>query len=271
MDIFTLDIGNSHFQIMHFGASRTQQSSVAELRNYVSNPSAQFILSSVISDTILQERFPELAQILWHPDHAARFIWTQKLFYNNQFLNMPVQYSATLGMDRLVQSFHIFQALTKNSSLIPTALLIDAGTMLTIDIIHAQQGFLGGYIALGAYTYCQSMAQFGQQLPREDYLWQQLSSSFKVSATLALPQNTAAAIVQNYWSQLLGLLRQIDKKFSVQKIFISGGHAHLLEQFLQELQKNSDVFTTILTLHKDQDFIHHALYDICLKLAQERT
>jgi len=75
-------------------------------------------------------------------DWTFPIINTQDLFTEKQFLEMPVMYSQTLGIDRLTLAYYAFKTNTKKT------LIIDSGTFTTCDIIN-ESGFNGGYILPG--------------------------------------------------------------------------------------------------------------------------
>lgn len=81
--------------------------------------------------------------------------------FNPTFFGMPVNYQNTLGNDRLVTSHLVFD-LIKNDLSPDKAILIDAGTFVTIDFI-SNKGFEGGYILPGPETLLKSYLR-GEQL-----------------------------------------------------------------------------------------------------------
>ena len=62
-------------------------------------------------------------------------------FKDSYFLDMPVHYSETLGMDRLILAYY-FYSNEKNVA------LVDSGTFTTVDLV-GPSGFEGGFILPG--------------------------------------------------------------------------------------------------------------------------
>ncbi len=172
-------------------------------------------------------------------------------FKNNTFLNMPVNYAATLGADRLCFAYLIWnylndQTTTKNSS---KALAIDVGTFLTIDLISKSDGFLGGYIFPGPFTLMESYTT-GAKLKN---LPPDLDSPINEAN---IPHHTDDAISKAGGLMIRSTLESILKAYSdVDEIYLTGGGFHLISDLLPKEKTR-----------ENKMFLHRALYLIGKKI-----
>lgn len=166
-------------------------------------------------------------------------------FSQNQYLGMPVHYSETLGMDRLIQSYFLYK-----NNLDKAQILIDAGTFFTIDLITSK-GFQGGFIAPNLENYL-NLYQLGDQLPK---IFDELSLAISENS---LPQNTHSAISSTYYHLLTKLVEQllkIDK--SVKTIYLTGGKLDLCQKLLTlhpEI-KTFSIITKPILIHESMNYI----------------
>lgn len=142
---------------------------------------------------------------------------------NNQFLDMPVQYTETIGNDRIVASYYCFKGFATPLDHEEKIAFIDCGTFTTVNIIQDAKGYLGGYIYPGIELLKSNYLQ-GAHLhePRLE----------KISSESPLPHSTEDAI-QFAFHQLLKAKIEILSTLNIQKVVITGGAAqhllHLLE------------------------------------------
>lgn len=132
------------------------------------------------------------------------------------FAGMPVNYTKTLGEDRLIEAYYCFK-----KDKVPT-LLIDAGTFVTMDVI-SENGFLGGYIIPGTEAYF-SVYNKGEQLK---------DVPLKLKFSHTLPTETAAAITESY-SAFAALAKSLMSQHKIKKIILTGGLTSLWEGFFQD-------------------------------------
>jgi type III pantothenate kinase len=173
----------------------------------------------------------------------AQKAYSVKDFRNNHRIgNMPIHYQETLGDDRLIQAYYLFQ---KSSA--KKILLIDAGTFITIDFINRseQEGFMGGYIFPGINSFLKSYER-GAQLPGltpDKISWEKNE----------LPHSTNEAILSAtkiYIESLLSYFNQIlDEDF---EIVLTGGDAFRLNEILK---LKASIHCSI-----QPELIHHALF-----------
>ncbi len=161
-------------------------------------------------------------------------------FFENQFLDMKVNYSRTLGEDRLVQAYYLFK-------LSPTPkILIDAGSFITVDFI-CEKGFKGGYILPGLKLLKESYAK-GQQLSKPKNL--------EILKKSHLPNSTESAITQGLGLLVQGGLEKAFKFFEGQspEVYLTGGSSKELETLLSDLDTKLEPY-----------LIHHSLYYLLRK------
>ncbi len=166
------------------------------------------------------------------------------LFWRKErFFDMPVHYTATLGTDRLYQSFYLYKNFLEKNQRI---LLIDAGTFTTVDVIDAE-GFQGGFIIPGAEAYMQSYG-IGAKLP--------LLKPQKFSQNVSeLPHTTEDSLIQATTFIFQSFYQHFFQEFGpFDHIFLSGGrtdfHVSLLDQ------------AKVPQLTIQPQLLHHAMWDI---------
>jgi type III pantothenate kinase len=159
------------------------------------------------------------------------------------FLNMPVNYTKTLGDDRLYESFFLFQKIEKAERV----LLIDAGTFLTADLINTE-GFMGGYIFPGSKTFLKSYT-LGAQLP--------LVQNLKLVSHL--PHSTEEAISMAHDIYLDSILENLIKKIAPSRIVLTGGDGQILEEKYKKLNLAFQLEYVPHLLHKSLHsiYLHH--------------
>lgn len=211
MRIITIDNGNTNPHVGIF--ENNQLLKVIPLIEFSKN-SSDFILISSVGEKISLS--PNINLI-----H----------YYNkNNFFNMPVNYSMTLGIDRLLTSYFVFKnnfKLDKSDKI----LIIDAGTFITIDLVSIQ-GFEGGYIFPGIKKFL-NIYQSGAQLPNLD-LNHFLNEKNNIPST---PNNTNDAIIGATHFFIESILENILRIIKPNKIIITGGTGELILNKLVSLTK----------------------------------
>ncbi len=227
MRIITVDTGNSKTKIGIFENKNLVK--ICELEEYIQNEqnSNDVIISSNVT---YQNALPSKLDF-------------ETLRNQNSFLNMKINYSKALGIDRVLCAYGVS---LQNPEKV---LLIDAGTFITIDLIDKME-FLGGYIFLGIETYLQSYSK-GAKLPVINYF------DFYDS----LPHSTPEAILGATNLYLSGILIETIKKMAPEKIVLTGGHHEIIFTFLEKINLK-------IPLVVQPDLIHHSMleaYDHYLK------
>jgi pantothenate kinase type III len=232
--LITLDLGNSHPHAGLFtkSGSEWKLNEVIPINNLESslaqmglNPhNSQIAISKVKSYSEIEKELFEKGFLMTSTlDH-----WKGKRFFG-----LPVNYTESIGQDRLIQAFYAYRRK------LPTTLLIDAGTFTTLDII-SQDGLLGGYIIPGFEDYF-SLFQKGENLQHYQEHFKHISS---------LPHSTEDALVGGY-EAFVSLVEKLIHSHEVKNIIITGGKSAVWENFLSE-------FSNIIELSPHH--IHLALH-----------
>ena len=132
-------------------------------------------------------------------------------------LKIDVDQPDAVGIDRLVGCLAASQGLAEDEA----AIVVDAGTAVTIDLVTGGGVFRGGVIYPGVNASCFQLNQQTAALPRLDYFarkeilaaWQ--SEATQLAAGKTLPpwqRNTATAIIAGiYQVQLAGLTETVSR------------------------------------------------------------
>jgi type III pantothenate kinase len=149
------------------------------------------------------------------------------------FFDMKVDYAETLGEDRLVASYYLYNQLKPNEKI----LLIDAGTFITCDLI-SNFGFLGGYIFPGVDRFLETYSQ-SHQLPLLDKA--QLEKT-----TPHLPHTTNEAILSATKIYLKTTIEELVNKNAPDKIVFTGG--------------TSKIISDLINLKVQSETVHHLVH-----------
>ncbi len=255
----TINIGNTNLSIARsdekkiYNSFDNYQTLLKELTKWVGLQSPFYLLvCSVVSTDDFKTRYPEVFTLVekFKSQKTQNYLEYQNLRLDSSFLGMKTNYAKTLGYDRLIQSYNLWKKLI--SEKIATGLLIDAGTMTTVDILSATNGHLGGYIYPGINSYAQ-IFQLSKKLPSQ----LNLIDSLKSRIPEKLPATTVEAISFGYWHNQVNHIQTLIKKYSIEKIIISGGDGKNWQDQLDS-QKISQIKTcTFNTL-----FPHESLWQI---------
>lgn len=233
-NVFTLDLGNSNPHVGYFESSQLVE--VMPWNEFRKKWPADKLSSKQLIKSQVGNN-PEGLE-----DYLA-FCQVVPKLHTNLFLDMPVCYSETLGLDRLYQAYLAYK---KFASTGPVA-VIDAGTFITMDLIDTK-GFQGGYIFPGLTPFLSSYRQ-GSQLPtlKLDH-WQTAEN---------LPQTTEAAILQATQFYLQKIVSGFLDQTSPTKLILTGGAHGLIESAL-----NNKKLLKKFELISEPHFIHEALFKI---------
>jgi len=152
---------------------------------------------------------------------GPKFISLCEIRNENSLLAMPINYSNTIGEDRLAGAYWVYKnwIQTKKANRV---MLIDAGTFTTLDLI-TNDGFEGGHIFPGTDTLLKSFSN-GTKLPRL-----RIREMTEVSS---LPKNTEEAIFGSVQLAERGLIEKWWDKFRPEIIILSGGLSFWYEKYL---------------------------------------
>ncbi len=231
-NIYTFDFGNTNPKV-GIWKDRTlcQTVPLDQFKLNIELPNLTFLKSSVRPNKD-QEISKEL---------NIKFEDFIKFRKENSFLDMPVNYSVTLGEDRLFQAYYIYKNCISDQT--NNIILIDSGTFTTIDFI-TNQGFVGGYIIPGNQTYLDIYKQRGEQL-----------NQFKASELIQsnqIPNKTQCAILNSLPMLLESFYQNIYDKNPNSICITTGGGSILHHQILSKITNS----------YINNDLIHESLHYI---------
>jgi len=149
----------------------------------------------------------------------------------------------TLGYDRIANAV----GASKLSNGKNHCLVIDAGTCLKIDFLHAQQGYLGGSISPGLDMRYKALNNYTSALP---LIIEPQESMLIGSSTI---QSINSGVLNGMRSEIAGMVAQYQNQYDNLTIFITGGDAHFFEKALKN-DIFAHVFLTLLGLNEILDF-----------------
>jgi type III pantothenate kinase len=172
---------------------------------------------------------------------ALNFLDVKSLLKNNHFLDMPVHYNETIGLDRLVAAYFGFIQSEKSF------LIIDTGTFTTIDNVDAK-GFNGGYILPGLKALENSYSK-GSLLS--------VPNSSETKLSFSFPNTTEKAINQGALLSFLAPIKEVVAMAKPSNILITGGNGNILYSYL-----NKDKLLSTKELTLLPDLLHNSLAKI---------
>jgi type III pantothenate kinase len=150
----------------------------------------------------------------------------RKLAHTDLPLEINVDHPDRVGMDRLVAAV----AANRLRDASRPAIVIDAGTALTVDAISREGAFLGGAILPGIQMSARALATQTDQLP--------LVPVDPDQPPAAIGKNTQAAIQSGLYWGTVGALRELIRGISADllgppELFVTGGDAAKLAERLE--------------------------------------
>ena len=220
--IYTIDNGNSHPHVGIFKGDTLEK--VIPLKEcHFEETNSQILLSSVGKDLQLPKK---------------NIFDVKEMRTKSHFLSMPVNYSQTLGIDRLCCAHWVFKNKVKNNEKI---LLIDAGTFTTFDII-SKAGLEGGFIFPGLQTFLNAYSN-GKNLLRLNL------ADLNLEDEVNLPHSTETAIAEATKVYFQMTLKELIDRFNPNEIIATGGEGrffskinfipHLIHMALFEINKET--------------------------------
>ncbi len=170
--------------------------------------------------------------------------------HNGKFLDMPVNYQDSLGVDRLYSAYYIFKTMLQAYHSI---LLIDAGTFTTIDLVN-NSGFKGGLIFPGINQYLKAYCA-GYNLPQIEL------PKFNLEQIKTLPTTTTSAITSSFMLQAAAVLDHLIHNVHPDLIIVTGGKHEVYRNILEKIHPTSKV--SVLP-----SLIHNALFFLATNSSQ---
>lgn len=214
-----IDIGNSRVKYGIFSDDklRLERTSEQLLRDDIFQLATNHKLENIIYSSVAADLPDDLREGL-----ESNF----QLLQLNQQLPLPFVNAydtpATLGKDRLAAAAGALHWYTGS-----TCLIVDAGTCITLDVLRADQVFLGGNIAPGVRMRLQAMHEQTARLPLVEpeappQIW-------GTTTTTAL-QNGA---VLGAALEVEALAQRLSRQWPDLKVVLTGGDASLLANSLE--------------------------------------
>lgn len=172
----------------------------------------------------------------------------KELFKSKKFLEMNVDYSETLGMDRLVQAYYHFNEHKSKAA------IIDSGTFTTVDYVD-EEGFKGGFILPGLEVLKKTF-QKGDLLKPHDISYTDIN--------LNLPKETDCAIKSGLHYSFISPILNILKNYQVDQIVLTGGNTDYIKSSIEndnELSKNK-LMTDNLLIHRSLKLISQKVSEL---------
>jgi type III pantothenate kinase len=130
----------------------------------------------------------------------------------------------TLGMDRLAGVVGAFQLYPGTNCLV-----VDAGTTITCDFLDEEGHYQGGSITPGIDMRFKSLSEYTDKLPLVESDWD--SPPFIGNNTEG---SIRSGVLNGVVSEIEGIIRRYDHKFSNLKVIICGGDAQYFESRLKD-------------------------------------
>ncbi len=229
--LIAVDVGNSAVKLGLFPADRQDHDRIPEFVMRVAaaeeldrlNPPlpAESLLWSVVS----VNRSAEAELRAWvervRPDDDYRLLHYQLLP-----LQLDVRFPERVGVDRLVSTV----AVNRQRALNRPAIIVDAGTAITVDVVDQQGVFQGGAILPGLRTAARSLALATDALPTTDPLENGQPPAVIGKCTEEAIRSGVVWGTVGAVKELVALMR--DQLQGEAQIFCTGGQGRFLAQLL---------------------------------------
>lgn len=253
--LITLDIGNSQAKVYLWENDQIcERGSEAILARLTSLDRDTLALLSQVGE-LGQETLPLLEALKKRNIPVSNI---KNLHHESHFLEMPIHYAKTLGIDRILFAHAVFCESHLSPSTESHSLLLDFGSFNTFDLV-SKRGFLGGYIFPGkaqwplAYEKGKLLKEFAQEKSKE-------------KSTFDLPQNSIEAIHSSYFLSTLSSISFLIEHYHPKKIYISGGEA---KDFLSLVEENLVKKSEKAEIKFCPDIVSKQLYQIGQEVSKD--
>ena len=177
--------------------------------------------------------------------HGFKNFEVSDYFKNGSFLEMPVDYSDSLGADRLILAYLFFG----NGQ---STALVDSGTYTTVDLVNLD-GFQGGHILPGLGLLADTYS-FGFNLDKYRPKGMELVAE-------TLPKASFNAMASGLMHSFIDPVKSILNEFDFNSVYFTGGNG---EKLYLELKNHP--FQQSASILFDSDLIHKALLKFLKKV-----
>jgi type III pantothenate kinase len=165
-------------------------------------------------------------------------------------LEIDVEHPQRVGMDRLVAAVAVNGRRARD---LP-AIIVDAGTAITVDLVDERGVFRGGVILPGFRMIARALAEGTDLLPNVD-------ATFRGDAPTVVGRSTEEAIRSGLFWGGLGSIRELLGRISAQlstlpQIFVTGGDAERLTPYLDkdaEFVSDLVLMGIVIAAHAESD------------------
>ena len=229
--LLIIDAGNTSIKVAEFiddNLVRVNRFSKAELElNYGNDSQTKAVISSVLSNKDTQ--------------NIAQLFSTRLLITSETPLPFDLTYESkgTLGIDRICNAAYATSKMTTEH-----AVIIDIGTCVKFDIVHKENGYLGGSISPGLNLRYKSLNDYTGKLP--------LLSDKSELPLIGIDTNTSmrSGVVNGLKGELMQFIEEYKSLFSDLTFFVTGGDARYFD-----LDSKNDIFA-------DRNLTLKGLYEI---------
>ena len=231
--IFIIDAGNSSIKIARFESDQLKEvqrfpsDNLGEIKDFIKLNSGQYALSSVLSNKKTKDLIKTNSSIF--------------LLKTDAKVDMKINYGTanTLGMDRLCNAVFAF-----NRTKTDYAVALDIGTCIKFDLVHKNEGYIGGSISPGIDLRYKALNDYTGKLP----LLSNKTRSEHVGTSTNL--SIQSGVMNGINAEINEMIEQYRQRFSSLTFFVTGGDA----QNFDILPKN-DIFA-------DENLTLIGLYEI---------
>ncbi len=216
--VYAVDFGNTNVKVASFEMGELLRIDSYDIQNEEQWQTELKKLSSdklILSSSSLDER------------KVVELCGLQDAFIINEFTHYPIRFTynrfRTLGRDRVAGSVGAFSLVKKEN-----ALLIDAGTCVTYDVVEKSGVHLGGMISPGLKMRLRSMHEMTANLP----LVKKEGSFYEIASSTegALRSGGKYGIIL----EIQGYIKRMKQRFGNFNVYLTGGDAGFIKEFLQE-------------------------------------
>jgi type III pantothenate kinase len=234
--LLAVDIGNHQIKLGLFPAdNRDDLPQPAQIWKV---PTDQVSLDP-LADLLPREPLAWLAASVHRPAERHVAAWVRQRRPHDRYrllqsedlpLAIHVEQPERVGTDRLLAAMAVNRLRTPNRP----AIVVDAGTAITVDVVSAAGAFEGGVILPGFRLTAKALAEGTDLLPQVDY-------DPAADPPPVVGKSTVAAIRSGlFWGQV-GAVRELVRRMSeelgaVPQVFVAGGDAERLAAFLPQAQ-----------------------------------
>lgn len=227
--ILTIDAGNTQLKTGYFAddelmeVRRFYSSQLTELADYVQ----ELKVGSVACSSVLSEE--QNMNLKEHMPVPVIFLGSgDKLPIHNTY-----ETPKSLGFDRLCNAVAVAEKIAKGYGL-----SIDIGTCVKFDLVHTEQGYLGGSISPGIDLRYKSLHDYTANLP---LLKERFSQGLTGTST---EKAISSGVINGMHAEILKMIEWYEEVYSDLTIFVTGGDA----QYFDFTSKNNIFADENLTL-----------------------